>query len=67
MRRMKREIKIELIKEALEEADGDAMAYEAIRYSLECYESPDTSWADKQRFWSALNSLTIIYMPELIK
>ena len=67
MRRMNREIKIELIKEALEEADGDAMAYEAIRMTLDLYENPDTSWLAKQKFWSALNSLTIVYMPELIE
>jgi len=64
---MKREIKIELIKKALEEADGDEEAYFAIRMSLDLYENPDTTWGDKQKYWSAINSLTIVYMPELIK
>tara|TARA_R110002012_G_scaffold11157_1_gene50584 strand:+ start:68 stop:262 length:195 start_codon:yes stop_codon:yes gene_type:complete len=64
---MKREIKIELIREALEEADGDDMAYEAIKMTLDLYENPDTTWEDKQKFWSALNSLILGYMPELIK
>ena len=63
---MKREDKIKLIREELKNEEGDKEAYFAIRMTLDLYENPDTSWLDKQRYWSALNSLTIIYMPELI-